>query len=280
MRGQRNQVYRHPSMLGGIFLTLMVGILCLISTIWTPQSPVEIDFVNKLMPPSWAHWLGTVHFGRDVTSMIMIGARNSVVVAMLSVVIGLTVGGGLGALAALRRGWIDEIVMRGTDLVFAFPALLSAVFISVLAGPGGINVILAIGIFNTAVFARVTRGAIIQILPRTFLLASSALGKSQFRIARDHLFPGIASVLIVQATIQFSIAILAEAALSYLGLGVQPPNPSLGRMLSDAQTFMFISPEQALFPGGAIVGIVLGINLLGDGLRNFFEPRFGVWRTR
>ena len=279
MNGQARLARRNPNLVGGATLTLAMASVCALSLIWTPHAPEAIDVVNKLMAPSPDHWLGTDHFGRDVASMIMVGARNSIVVATLAVAIGLIGGGALGLLAALRRGWIDEVVMRATDLTFAFPALLTAVLVSALNGPGAINVVLAVGIFNVAVFARVTRGATIQVLPRPFLRAASALGKSPFRIALDHLLPSIASVLLVQATIQFSVAILAEAGLSYLGLGVQPPSPSLGRMLSDAQTFMFISPAQALFPGIAIAAIVLGLNLLGDGLRDLLDPRLGVWRT-
>ena len=280
MIGQGRLARRNPNLVGGATLTLAMALVCALSLIWTPYAPDAIDVVNKLMAPSPDHWFGTDHFGRDVASMIMVGARNSIVVATLAVAIGLIGGGALGLLAALRRGWIDEVVMRATDLTFAFPALLTAVLVSALNGPGAINVVLAVGIFNVAVFARVTRGATIQVLPRPFLRAASALGKSPFRIALDHLLPSIASVLLVQATIQFSVAILAEAGLSYLGLGVQPPSPSLGRMLSDAQTFMFISPAQALFPGIAIAAIVLGLNLLGDGLRDLLDPRLGVWRTR
>lgn len=280
MIGQGRLARRNPNLVVGATLTLAMALVCALSLIWTPYAPDAIDVVNKLMAPSPDHWFGTDHFGRDVASMIMVGARNSIVVATLAVAIGLIGGGALGLLAALRRGWIDEVVMRATDLTFAFPALLTAVLVSALNGPGAINVVLAVGIFNVAVFARVTRGATIQVLPRPFLRAASALGKSPFRIALDHLLPSIASVLLVQATIQFSVAILAEAGLSYLGLGVQPPSPSLGRMLSDAQTFMFISPAQALFPGIAIAAIVLGLNLLGDGLRDLLDPRLGVWRTR
>ncbi len=280
MIGQGRLARRNPNLVGGATLTLAMALVCALSLIWTPYAPDAIDVVNKLMAPSPDHWFGTDHFGRDVASMIMVGARNSIVVATLAVAIGLIGGGALGLLAALRRGWIDEVVMRATDLTFAFPALLTAVLVSALNGPGAINVVLAVGMFNVAVFARVTRGATIQVLPRPFLRAASALGKSPFRIALDHLLPSIASVLLVQATIQFSVAILAEAGLSYLGLGVQPPSPSLGRMLSDAQTFMFISPAQALFPGIAIAAIVLGLNLLGDGLRDLLDPRLGVWRTR
>ena len=269
---------RRPVLAVGALLTCLMGLLCALSLIWTPYEPSAIDVVHKLMSPSLDHWLGTDHFGRDVASMIMVGARNSIGVASLAVAIGLCGGGALGIVAALRRGWVEELVMRLTDLTFAFPALLTAVLVSALNGPGAINVVLAIGIFNVAVFARVTRGATIQLLPRPFLRAASALGKTPFRIALDHLAPNIASVLLVQATIQFSVAILAEAGLSYLGLGVQPPNPSLGRMLNDAQTFMFISPAQALFPGVAIATIVLGLNLLGDGLRDLLDPRLKVWR--
>lgn len=255
-------------LLSGTFL-----IVALLSLVWTPHAVTAIEIANKLQGPSAAHWLGTDHFGRDLVSMLMVGASNSVAVALVAVGIGLGLGVPLGALAAAKRGWIDELVMRLSDFTFAFPALLSAVMITALLGPGAINSIIAIGIFNIPVFARLTRGAALVVWQREFILAARAAGKGLARISAEHVLPNIASVLIVQATIQFALAILAEAGLSYLGLGTQPPQPSWGKMLNEAQTLMFNAPQLAIFPGLAIALTVLGLNLFGDGLRDLLDPR-------
>jgi len=254
-------------------LALLVIVTALVSLFWTPQSPTEITVTQRLKPPSVEHWFGTDHFGRDVFSMIMVGAQNSIAVGVVAVGIGATLGIALGAFASARRGWSEEIVMRFTDFSFAFPAILSAIMITAILGPGAINSIIAIGIYNIPVFARVTRGSANAIWARDFVLAARAAGKGRFRITVEHVLPNIASVLIVQATIQFALAILAEAGLSYLGLGTQPPQPSWGRMLNEAQTFMFMAPRLAIFPGLAIAVAVLGLNLLGDGLRDVLDPK-------
>ena len=262
----------HSFLLGGA-LTLVFVLAALLSLVWTPY-PVEIvDIASRLQTPSAQHLLGTDHFGRDIVSLLMVGARNSVVVAMVAVGIGLCIGVPLGLLAAARRGWVDEIVMRFNDFAFAFPALLSAVMITALLGPGAVNSIIAIGIFNIPVFARLTRGGALVIWQREYVLAARAIGKSATRISTDHVLPNVASLLIVQATIQFALAILAEAGLSYLGLGTQPPQPSWGKMLNEAQTLMFQAPRLAVFPGLAIALTVLGLNLFGDGLRDLLDPR-------
>jgi peptide/nickel transport system permease protein len=205
--------------------------------------------------------------------MMMAGARNSIAVALVAVGIGVALGVPLGALAAAQGGLIDEAVMRASDLAFAFPALLSAIMITALMGPGAVNSIIAIGIFNIPVFARLTRGGALTIWRREFILAARVASKGQTRITIEHVLPNIASLLIVQATIQFALAILADAGLSYLGLGTQPPNPSWGKMLNEAQTFMHLAPYLAIFPGLAITLTVLGLNLLGDGLRDVLDPR-------
>ena len=264
---------RHRSFLVGGALTLAFLAMAVLSLVWTPHGVAEIEIANKLQPPSAAHWLGTDHFGRDILSMIMAGAVNSIVVALVAVGIGLGVGVPLGALAAARGGWVGEAVMRFSDFAFAFPALLTAVMITALLGPGAVNSILAIGIFNVPVFARLARGAALSVWQREFILAARVAGKGPARVTVEHVLPNIASVLIVQATIQFALAILAEAGLSYLGLGTQPPAASWGKMLNDAQTFMFQAPYLAVFPGCAIALTVLGLNLLGDGLRDILDPK-------
>lgn len=254
-------------------LSALVVVAALISLVWTPHSATVLAIKLRFQTPNWSHWLGTDHYGRDVLSMLMVGAQNSLVVGIVAVGIGLGIGVGLGLLASARRGWTEEIIMRFSDFTFAFPAILSAIMLTALLGPGTVNSILAIGIFNIPVFARLTRATGNAIWSREFVLAARAAGKGRARIALEHVLPNIASVIVVQATISFAIAILAEAALSYLGLGTQPPNPSWGRMLNDAQTFMFNAPYLAIFPGAAIFLAVLGLNLLGDGLRDVLDPR-------
>jgi peptide/nickel transport system permease protein len=227
----------------------------------------------RMRSPSAAHWLGTDSLGRDVGSLLLVGAQNSILVGFIAVGIGLVFGVGLGLLASARRGWIEEAVMRFADFTFAFPALLSAIMLTALYGPGLVISIVAIGIFNIPVFARIARASANAIWARDFVLAARACGKGRFRITLEHVLPNIASILIVQATTQFAIAILAEAALSYLGLGTQPPRPSWGRMLNEAQSQMFQAPLLAVFPGLAIALSVLGLNLMGDGLRDLLDPK-------
>ena len=263
----------HRSFVIGLILSFIMLFTGLLSLFWTPF-PVELlDIPHKLESPSAKHWLGTDHFGRDVFSMLMVGAWNSMLVSVFAIGFGSLIGVPLGALAAAKRGWVEETVMRFNDFAFAFPALLTAVMLSAVYGPGTINSVLAIGIFNIPVFARITRGSALSIYKREFILAARTAGKGEFQIAVEHIFPNIVSVLIVQVTIQFALGILAEAGLSYLGLGTQPPMPSWGKMLSEAQTMMFFAPQLAILPGLAIVFTVLGLNLLGDGLRDILDPR-------
>ena len=263
----------HRSFVIGAGLTLILILAATVSLIWTPWSPYEIDMAAKLRQPDAQHWLGTDPFGRDVASLLLVGARNSILVGLIAVSIGLLVGTALGLLAAARRGWMEELVMRTADFTFAFPAILSAIMLTAVFGAGIGNAIIAIGIFNIPTFARITRASANAVWSREFVLAARACGKGPWRITFDHILPNILSVLIVQATIQFALAILAEAALSYLGLGTQPPQPSWGRMLAEAQTLLFQAPLLAVFPGVAIAIAVLGLNLLGDGLRDLMDPR-------
>jgi peptide/nickel transport system permease protein len=262
------------SILPGALLLIIVLAAALISYLWTPFDVTSLDIRNRMQTPSVEHLLGTDHLGRDILSMLMVGARTSIAVAAVAVGIGMGVGVPLGLLAAARRqSMVDELIMRGNDLVFAFPALLIAIMITAAFGPGAINAIIAIGIFNIPVFARLTRGAALSLWTREFVLAARVAGKNSLRISVEHLLPNITNLLIVQGTIQFSLGILAEAGLSYVGLGAQPPIPSWGRMLADSQTLITLAPHLALFPGLAIVFTVLGLNLLGDGLRDWLDPR-------
>ena len=271
--------YRSRSLMIGAVLSAVFVLAALLSYVWTPFGAEAMDIPNKLQPPNGTHWFGTDHFGRDIFSMIMVGARISLAVAVLAVGIGMVVGVPLGLAAAARSGgWLDEVIMRGNDLVFAFPSLVIAILITAIFGPGAVNAILAIGIFNIPVFARLTRGAALGLWGRDFILAARVASKSSLRISVEHILPNISSLLIVQGTIQFSLGILAEAGLSYVGLGAQPPAPSWGRMLADAQTMVTLAPHLALIPGLAIVITVLGLNLMGDGLRDLMDPRIRVMR--
>lgn len=264
---------RHRSFTVGGVLVLLLLATAALSFVWTPHAATEIDVPNKLRLPDAAHWLGTDSLGRDIVSLLIVGARNSIAVGLVAVGIGMGLGVALGLLAAARRGWVEEAVMRAADFTFAFPALLTAIMLTAIHGPGLVTSVVAIGIFNIPVFARITSAAAQSVWARDFVLASRACGKGAWHITFTHVLPNIASVLIVQATIQFALAILAEAALSYLGLGTQPPQPSWGRMLNEAQTMMFQAPQLAIYPGLAIALSVLGLNLMGDGLRDLLDPK-------
>jgi len=273
-----SRALRHKSFVIGAVLTLALGVAALLSLWWTPYPVAEIDIPAKLQPPSASHWLGTDSLGRDIVSLLLVGAQNSIVVGLIAVGIGLVVGVALGCLASAKRGWVEELIMRASDFTFAFPALLSAIMLTAIYGPGLVMSIVAIGIFNIPVFARITRGAANAVWARDYITAARAAGKGPLAITWDHVLPNIASQLIVQASISFATAILAEAALSYLGLGTQPPQPSWGRMLNEAQMLMFQAPMLAVYPGVAIVLSVLGLNLMGDGLRDLMDPKLARQR--
>lgn len=265
---------RSPSFVIGALITLLFIAMALLSFVWTPYPFAAQDIPHKLRGLSAEHWFGTDQYGRDVFSQILVGARTSISVALIAVGLGIGVGVPLGLWAAARRGsLLDEIIMRLNDLVFAFPALLIAILITSVFGPSTTNAIIAIGIFNIPVFARLTRAAALSLWTRDFILAARVAGKGATRISLEHILPNILNTLVVQITIQFSLGILAEAALAYVGLGAQPPTPSWGKMLADAQTLISLAPHLALIPGLCIVFTVLGLNLVGDGLRDIFDPR-------
>ncbi len=263
----------HRSFVAGGTLSGLLVLTALISLVWTPYDPVKQNLRARFLPPSWEHLLGTDQFGRDIFSIIMAGAQNSITVGVVSVSIGMAFGVALGLWASAKRGWTEELIMRGSDFMYAFPAILLAIMLVATLGQGAVNAIVAIGIFSIPIFARLTRGAANAIWAREFILAARAAGKGRFLITLQHVLPNIISVIVVQATIQFALAILAEAALSFLGLGAQPPTPSWGRMLDETRSMIFINPWLAVYPGAAIAVSVLGLNLLGDGLRDIIDPR-------
>ena len=245
-----------PSFLAGTVITLVFVATALVSRVWTPESPIRIHMNLRLQSPLAAGLLGTDNLGRDVLSMLMAGAWTSLTTAFLSVLLGLVLGTALGTMAAALRGRLEEAAMRGADVVFAFPAIITA-----------------IGVFIIPVFARIARAAALQVWARDYCLAARAAGKGRLLVTLEHVIPNIAGTLLVQATIQLALAVLIEAGLSFLGLGLPPPAPSWGRMLNDAQTFLQRAPWLAVAPGGTIALAVLGFNLLGDGLRDLFDPR-------
>ena len=271
---------RQLSLICGAVLTLMFFAIAGLSFLWTPEPVDIVDIAGRLQTPSSTNWLGTDHFGRDILSMLMVGARMSIAVAIVAVVIGMGFGVPLGLTAAAWRGsWLDELISRANDLIFAFPSLVIAILITAISGPGAINAIIAIGIFNIPVFARLSRAAALPLWKREFIMAARVAGKSKARISSEHILPNITNLLIVQGTIQFSLGILAEAGLSYVGLGAQPPVPSWGRMLAESQTMITLAPHVAIIPGCAIVLTVLGLNLLGDGLRDRLDPKLRSTRA-
>ncbi len=268
----KHWLLQSPSLFAGICITGMFILSALVSLVWTPYDVAALDIGARFAPPGAAHWMGTSHLGRDVASMIMVGARISILVALLAVGIGMLIGVPIGLASAAMPGLADDVIMRGSDLVFAFPALILAILITAVFGPSAVNAIIAIGVFNIPVFARLARGAALPIWKKGFVLSARTAGKNRFEISLEHILPNISHLLIVQGTIQFSLGILAEAGLSYVGLGAQLPMPSWGRMLAESQTMISFAPWLALFPGLAIFLFVLGLNLVGDGLRRRLDP--------
>ena len=256
---------------GGIVAAL--SLLVLLSLFYTPYPPSRQDIDSRLSPPSAAHLLGTDHLGRDTLSRLMEGAHNSLVVAVLAVAIASVIGTALGMVAGYFGGWGDEVVMRIIDFVMGFPVVLLAVLVIAAFGPGLRNSLLAIAVATIPSFARLVRGTLLSLRESDFVLAARAGGAGELRILALHLFPNLSSYLLVQVTISMGTALLADAGLSYLGLGVQPPHASWGRMVYEARGFLALDAWPAIFPGIAIAVAILGFNLLGDGLRDRFDPR-------
>jgi peptide/nickel transport system permease protein len=252
----------------------LVLVLAVVSLVWTPADPAHVNVSSRLHGPGVdGALLGTDQLGRDEFSRIMAGARNTLLVGVVTVLIAIGVGIPLGGLAALRRGLVEDATMRAADVLLAFPAILLAIMFSSVFSPSTLTAMAAIGIALVPVFARVVRGAGLQVLQQDYVTVTRTYGAGSLWIFVRHLLPNVSSVLIVQATVAFAIAILAEAALSYLGLGTPPPTPSWGRMLSESQTLLDQAPQLAFWPGASIALAVLGFNLLGDGLRDLLDPK-------
>ncbi|MEQ1901053.1 MAG: ABC transporter permease [Devosia sp.] len=263
----------HWSLRIGTIAALVFLLIGFVSFVWTPYPIERLDVGSAMQGPSLAHWLGTDHLGRDLVSMVMKGTRTSFVVAAIAVAIGALIGVPLGLGAAAWGGPLEWLILRLSDFLFAFPALIIAIIITTLFGPGAINAMIAVGIFNIPVFARVARGGALSLKSLDYLAAGRLAGLSNWEVARKHVLPNIMSLIIVQATIQLALGILAEASLSYVGLGTQAPATSLGLMLKDAQTYVLLKPSLALIPGLTIVLIVIALNIAGDGLRDLLDPR-------
>jgi peptide/nickel transport system permease protein len=268
----RRRPLRHLTFTLGAALTVALVLTAALSLVYTPADPLAMSITGRLQAPTGAHPFGTDQFGRDILSRVMTGAVTSIAVGLIAVGIGAGVGILLGLLGGWVGGWTDETLMRLVDAIQGFPAILSALLFTAVFSPGtGVSMV-AIGVAFVPAFARLTRGSVLELREREFVLAARALGSPDARLVARHILPNALPPLIVQATTSFPVAILAEAALAYLGLGTQPPHPSWGLMLREAQNFLSFNPWFAVFPGGAIALTVLGLNLLGDGLRDLLDP--------
>ncbi|GAC1404420.1 MAG: ABC transporter permease [Mycobacterium sp.] len=255
-------------------VVLVAVVFVAVAARWiSPYALNAVDVPDALRPPGSQHWLGTDELGRDVLSRIIVAVQASMRVAVVSVAFAVVVGVLAGVVAGYRGGWVDTVLMRIVDVMFAFPVLLLALAVVAVLGPGTATTILAIGIVYTPIFARVARASTLSIRVEPFVQVSRALGTGDLYILGRHIVPNIAGPLIVQTSLSLAFAILSEAALSFLGLGIQPPQPSLGRMIFDSQGFVTMAWWMAVFPGAAICVIVLGFNLVGDGLRDVLDPK-------
>jgi len=264
---------RGAALVVGVVIVGVVVLMALVSFVWTPYDPTFVNATDRLQGLSARHLLGTDKFGRDVLSQILMGSRTTLFVGIVAVGVAAAVGVPLGILAAMAPRWSGELIMRANDLLLAFPALLLAIMFSAVYGGSTLVAMIAIGIATVPSFARLIRGGALQVMRSEYVLAARAAGRRPTAIGLRHVLPNVSSLVIVQASVSFAIAVLAEAALSFLGLGTPPPTPSWGRMLQEGQELLFSTPRLAVVPGIAIAVVVLGLNLLGDGLRDAFDPR-------
>lgn len=273
LRPARTPLMRSISLVVGSILVAGVVAAGLISLVWTPYDPDRVIAAQRLQPPSRAHLLGTDALGIDITSRLMVGAQICLLVGVVATAIGAVLGVPLGVVSGMTHRWWGRAVVRITDVLYAFPALLLAIVLAAALGASTLTGMIAIGVASVPVFTRVTRAATMQVMTQDYVAAARVGGASWISIAVGHVVRNIAPVLGVQVSVTFAMAILAEAALSYLGLATPPTVPTWGRMLYDAQTYLFVAPRLAIWPGLAIAGAVLGFNLLGDGLRDHLDPR-------
>lgn len=258
--------------IGGGIVAIVI-IIAIVSLVWTPYDPLHAVPAERFASPEWRHLLGTDRYGRDVLSQIMAGSRVTLLVGVIAVGTGACLGVPLGISAGMSQRWWEHLIMRSSDLLQAFPALLLAIVLGAVMGASTVSAMIAIGVSSVPAFARVTRASTLQVMSMDFVDAARISQRSSAWIALRHVLPNIAGVIIVQASISFSLSILAEAALSFLGLGTPPPNPSWGRMLQAAQTSLYTQPLLAVWSGGVIALVVMGFNMLGDGLRDLLDPR-------
>ncbi|WP_256640711.1 ABC transporter permease [Streptomyces murinus] len=260
------------TLLTGCLIVALVLAVAAVSLVWTPYDPNHVDAARQLAGAGGEHLLGTDQFGRDVASRLMVGARITVFAGVVAVGIALLAGVPMGVVAGMTGGWLSTVIMRVSDFLLAFPALLLAIMLAAVYGSGTLTAMVAIGIASAPGFARVSRAATLRVMTAEYIDAARLAKRGRVAIALRHVLPNIADIVIVQASVSFSTAILAEAALSYLGLGTTPPTPSWGRMLQESQDLLFSTPQLSLWPGLAVAATVLGINLLGDGLRDRVDP--------
>jgi peptide/nickel transport system permease protein len=263
----------HPLGLFGAVIVLLLIFVALFGPTIAPYDPNAIDFSNRFSPPTVNHFFGTDDFGRDIFSRVLYGARISLLVGVIAVGIAATLGTTLGLLAGYTNRVVDEVIMRAIDVLFAFPAILLAIAVLAILGKGVDNAMIAIGLVYTPIFARIARSAVLSVKNEEFVKAARSLGSSDFNIIRWHILPNSIAPLIVETSLSLAFAILAEAALSFFGLGTQPPDPSWGRMLKEGQDYFRQSVWMAIFPGLAIMLSVMGFNFLGDGLRDALDPK-------
>jgi peptide/nickel transport system permease protein len=271
-RALRRLLKRKGAVAGLVVIATFI-LLALFAPLVAPYDPIATNWSAVRKPPSALHWFGTDDLGRDILARVIYGARASLLAGAISVGIALTIGVPLGLLAGYRGGFVDALISRITDAMLACPFLILAIALAAFLGPSLGNAMIAIGISATPIFIRLTRGQVMSVKVEDYVEAARAMGNPPWRIALIHILPNILPALMVQATLSIAAAIIAEAALSFLGLGQQPPSPSWGSMLNAAQRFLTNAPWMAIWPGLAIFLVVLSLNLVGDGLRDALDPR-------
>lgn len=271
--GRRASRRWNASLIIGLVLVLLIVIAALVSFVWTPYDPERVDSTSRMLNPSLDHLLGTDKFGRDIVSQLMVGSRTTLFVGVISVAVGALIGVPMGIISGMSKGWAGELNMRANDLLLAFPTLLLAIMLAAIFGGSTYVAMIAIGVASIPLYARLLRGGTLQVMQTQYILAARVAGRRPASIAVHHVLPNVFGLVIIQTSVLFAIAILSEAALSFLGLGTPPPTPSWGRMLQESQAYLWNAPRLALFPGIAIALAVMGFNLLGDGLRDMLDPR-------